>query len=105
MNRIIIGQSEHVFCDVKESWIQHHVEERRHHGQAVGAMVILKTQTVDLRLQTPNWPSGPGGGGRLPNEKETEIFKIWAEEQLNAPHWKASHLYAFVKRVRHLVCH
>jgi hypothetical protein len=55
-------------------------------------------------LSTPNCPQGHGGGGRAPNEKESEIFRIWAEEHLNHTHWKAENLHAFVRRARHLVC-
>ena len=104
MSRIIIGESEHPFCDVSERWIHHHVNERQHDGRPVSARAVLKNHSVDMVLSTPNCPHGHGGGGRPPNEKEAEIFRIWAEEHLNQAHWKAENLHAFVRRARHLVC-
>jgi len=56
-----------------------------------------------MALSTPHCSHGRGGG-RRPNEKEEEILKIWEKEHLNEPSWTPGNLFAFVKRVHHLIC-
>jgi hypothetical protein len=103
MSKIFIGNSEHHFCDVSESWIEHQVHERRRDGQPVCARVVLKAHSVDMVLATPNCAPG-SGGGRQPNGKELDILRIWEKERLNDPLWTVGNLIAFVKRARSLIC-
>jgi hypothetical protein len=103
MSKIQIGTAEHRFCDASESWIHQQVQERQKDGQPVCARVILKNHSVDLLLSTPQCSRGHGGG-RKPNEREEEIFRFWENEHLNEPNWTAGNLFAFVRRVHHLVC-
>lgn len=103
MSKIRIGTSEHKFCDVSESWIHHEVRERQKDGQSVCAQVTLKGHSVDMILSTPQCSHGHGGG-RLPNEKEGQIFKLWENKHLNEPNWTVDNLITFVKSVHRLVC-
>jgi len=103
MKRIIIGTNEHKLCDVTEGWIERHVRERQAEGQAVCAQVILKTESVNVALSTPQCSHG-GGGGRHPNPREQEVLQIWNHHRLNEMNWTAGDFVSFVKQVRRFVC-
>jgi hypothetical protein len=103
MSKVRIGTSEHKFCDVSESWINHEVRQRQEDGQSVCAQVTLKGQSIDMILSTPQCSIGHGGG-RHPNEKEEEILKLWEKERLRDPNWTADNLISFVKKTHRLVC-
>jgi hypothetical protein len=103
MSKIQIGASEHKFCDVSESWIHEHVNERRKDGHPVCAIVTINTDSVNVLLSTPSC-SHSQGGYRRPNEKEAEIVKLWQNEHLNEANWTAGCLVDFVKKTHRLVC-
>jgi hypothetical protein len=103
MNKIIIGTNEHQLCDVSEGWIERHVHERQHDGRSVCAQIILKTDSVDMALSTPQCARGHGGG-RKPNPKEDEILKFWNHAGLSQSQWTLAGLIGFVKQVRRYIC-
>lgn len=103
MSTIQIGSNVHSFCDVTESWIQHHVGERKDAGQNVCVTVNINRGSVNVSLTTPGCP-GRTSRGRPPNPDETEIIHLWQQLHLNELHWTVGNLTAFVKQARRLVC-
>ena len=103
MSTIQIGENEQSFCDVSESWIHQHVGQRKDDGRSVCARVLLKSDSVDLFLGTPQCPRGVGAPRPL-TQKEQELADIWNKLHLNTDKWTAGNLTAFVKQAHRLVC-
>ncbi|HUA67231.1 MAG TPA: hypothetical protein VMA13_01675 [Candidatus Saccharimonadales bacterium] len=103
MSTIQIGESQHNFCDVTESWLHQQVGRRKDDGQNVCARVMINNGSVNVALSTPEC-SRSFGVGRKPNEREGEIIRLWDKLHLNSTHWTAGNLVAFVKEARRLVC-
>jgi hypothetical protein len=102
MIRIIIGGSERQFSSVRnidESWVAQQVNRRQSDGQNVCVQVIIKQDSVDMRLSTPACRKGDGGG-RQPRPQEEAIFDLWAERGLNQIDFSGGNVIAFFKQLR-----
>lgn len=101
MYLVKIGNSQKSLSDATESWIVHHVQQRKEDGRAVCVQVILKDSSIDMILSTP--ACGGGGSGRRPNAKEQKIIGLWSDDHLNERSWTVGDLVAFLRQLRSLL--
>jgi hypothetical protein len=100
---IKIGEGEKPLSEASESWIVHQVRARESDGGLPCVQIFVKCSSVDLILSTPQC-AGVGGGGRLPNQKEQEIFELWNSRHLNRPDWAVGNLIALIKQLQKHLC-
>jgi len=97
-----IGSDEKDMSDLlDESWINQQINRRRRDGEVVCVRVIIRDAGLDMILATPS--CGSGGGGRLPNAAEREIFELWGRRHLNTPGFSGGDVVSFLKQLRSLV--
>lgn len=99
---IDIGSESRELPEADPSWINTQINRRRRDGQTVCVRITVRTGDVDLVVQTSSCPRR-GGGGRLPNRRETEIFALWNDLGLNEAQVTGGQVVAFLKRVCELV--
>lgn len=100
MIRVIIGDVESEISSVSESWINQHINRRNADGQNVCVRVIIHTDKLKMTLSTP--ACAVGQPGRVPNEHEADIFKLWDQCGLNKEHFTGGNLIAFLKKFRNI---
>ena len=99
MVTIRIGAEARTLTDATENWINDQINRRRLDGQDVCVEVRVHTGGLDLRLATPGCGTG-GGGGRLPNPSEREVFELWTKRGLSSSSFSGGNLVAFLKQLR-----
>ena len=99
MITVKIGQEQCGIDEVTEQWINEQFRRRRADGSQVCVQVILRTDWLNMTLSTPECQGG-GGGGRPPNEKERQLFDLWADRGLNDLRLSSGNLVAFLKQLR-----
>lgn len=97
MSTIRIGTDERDLRDADPQWITQEIQGRRKDGQSVCVVIQIRTSDLSMTLATPG--CGGGGGGRLPNRREREVFDLWEELGLGEMGFDPGRVVAFVKRV------
>jgi hypothetical protein len=87
--------------DASESWITQKIERRRRDGMTVCVQVAIQLSGLMMTLSTPGCGAA-GGGGRLPNDNEREVFALWDKLGLNRSDFAPGNLIAFLKQFRRL---
>jgi hypothetical protein len=88
--------------DVDESWVTQQVNRRRRDGLAVCVVVKVETTGLNMTLATSACVGSGGGGGRLPNPREQDVFDMWNSLRLNTSDFTGGNLVAFLKQLRRL---
>jgi hypothetical protein len=99
MSYIKIGGEQRPLRDASEQWISEQLRRRRAEGASICVQVVLKTNSIDMVLATPDCQGG-GGGVRPPTQQEKELFELWAKRGLNDATFSAGNVIAFLKQVR-----
>jgi len=102
MIKIKIGSAETTVENVDEQWINQQINRRRADGAVVCVQIIIRELDIDMRLSTPSC-GGRGGGRRLPNHREKEIFNLWSARGLDQPEFTGGAVVAFLHQVRRLL--
>ena len=84
---------------VEESWVNQHLHRHRP-GQPPCIVVRINSDPVYVTLATPGCGAA-GGGGRLPNEVERQVFDLWSEWGLHGT--GGGNLIAFLRRLGRLL--
>jgi len=103
--KILIGNNERQFDDVynvDESWINQQINKREEDKEKVCVRVYIKNEFIDILLTTPACEGG-GGGRRVPNHREKEIFNLWNMRKLNEENFSSGNLIAFFKQLRKII--
>ena len=88
--------------DADESWATQQVNRRRRDGLGVCVVVKVETSGINLTLATSACVGSGGGGGRLPNAREQDVFDMWNSLHLNTSDFTGGNLVAFLKQLRRL---
>ncbi len=98
---VSIGEEQRSLQEATPAWINEQIQRRRADGQLICAKVLIQQGGLNMSLATPCCAS-PQGGGRPPNPNEKELFALWGDRGLNAPHFTGGNLVAFLEQLRHL---
>lgn len=102
MINVKIGADEKDLASVESSWINQQINRRRAAGEMVCVRVRIQVGSLDMVLSTPTCTTG-GGGGRLPNREEQEIFALWAKHKLDRQDFTGGALVAFLHQLQRLL--
>lgn len=98
MNTVTIAGDTRSLQDADASWIHQLIEGRRKDGKLTCVRVSLDLTDAHLALETPTC-SGGHGGGRAPNPKEAEIFRLWQQCGLGEQGFRGANLVQFLARL------
>lgn len=96
---VTIGEQQRSLQEVTAEWINQQIQRRRADGRPVCARVSIQQGGLNMALSTPNCGNA-GGGGRLPNSNEKEVFRLWADRGLDDPHFSGGNLVAFLAQLK-----
>jgi len=102
MNRIWIGGVERALEDADSQWINEQIRARRQDGQDPCVRVSIRTDAVNIMLETENCKS-PASSGRRPNEQEKALFDLWAQHHLREVRFTSGNVVSFVQQVQRLI--
>lgn len=88
--------------DIDESWITQQIHRRKHDGRIVCVQVQIKTEIVNVALQTVGCATG-GGRGRQATPIEARVLELWRERGLNDADYAAGQVIAFLRQVFRIV--
>lgn len=103
MSTISIDGQQRSLSDAIPQWIHDQIDPRSRDGKRSCVQVSIHTTEVDLALTTPTCQVAGSGGGRRPNAREAEIFRIWEQQKLNTSEFSVGNVIAFVKQVLNLL--
>jgi hypothetical protein len=98
-----IGDNVVELSNVTQDWLEDQIVRRKRDHQPICVIVRVQQGGADLLLATQACGSTGGGGGRPPNYKEQEIFKLWNEGNLSSGDFSAGHFYSFLQHLKRLV--
>lgn len=101
MISIRINEVEHNVDEVTESWIAEQIHIRREAGEIVCVGVRIDLPGIKMRLATPTCGGG-GGGGRPPNQMESRLFALWAEQGLDGVNFSPKAPVLFLRSIAQL---
>jgi hypothetical protein len=96
--RVRIGEEERDLGAASESWIAEQLGRRRRDGVSVCLKVIVDTGSLNMVLATAGCVSS-SAGNRSPNDRERAVFDLWAKRGLDAPHFNAGNVIAFLQQL------
>ncbi len=99
MVSVRIGAETRDINDATESWITQEVQRWRKANGRVCVQVSVDLSGLKMLLSTQGCGAS-GGGGRSPNQNESEIFSLWADRGLNRIDVSPGNLVAFLKQFR-----
>jgi len=102
MINIKIADQERQFNNIKEieeSWINQQINRRQSDNQIICVRIRLNIDSINVSLCTPTCVGG-SGGGREPNEKESDIIDLWNKHGLNLSNFTGGNLVAFIKQLK-----
>jgi hypothetical protein len=103
MIKVQIGNADRGFADslsdIDETWIVQQIHRRRTDGQVVCVRVFVHVGCINVVLSTPACPCS-GGGGRLPNNAEREVFLCWGRLGLDRADFTVDAVVAFLRQLR-----
>ncbi|MEW6168640.1 MAG: hypothetical protein AB1651_13225 [Pseudomonadota bacterium] len=98
MIRVKIGNEERDYGAADPQWINQSLNGHRGNGGSPCVRVTVRGDDVDMVLTTAACPKG--GGGRVPTQRERELFDLWDKRGLNEPQFTGGNLVAFLKQLR-----
>jgi hypothetical protein len=105
MITIRIGESVRSLDDDRnfdESWIIQQINRRRADNQPVCVQISIKQSPLNMTLSSSGCP-GCGGGTRLPNQHEQQIFDLWEKAGMSKSEFHGGNLVAFFKQLSSLI--
>ena len=100
MLTVTVGNERRQDDSITEGWIQEQIGRRRADGITPQITIDISSDRANITLSIPSYP---GGGGRRPNELESQIFGLWRGLELDSPTFTANGFVAFIKGVRRLL--
>jgi hypothetical protein len=87
---------------VTQGWLEDQIIRRKKDRVPICVIVRVQQGGADLILATQACGNTGGGGGRPPNRKEQEIFRLWNEGNLNSGDFSAGSFYSFLQHLKRL---
>lgn len=81
------------------SWLNKTIHELQSQSIEICLKIFIKFDGVDIVLSCGDCPTGHGGSGRHPNEKEQELFDLWDKLGCKNKPVNAGSVVAFLKHV------
>lgn len=91
-----IGNEERRNGNIEKRWIAQQLNKRN--GQPVCIELVIREGDVSLPLTSGACSNTGSSGGRKPNRKELQLFKLWNHKGLNGMDIKPGMLISFLKQ-------
>lgn len=102
MITITIGTAQATFDQADDAWINQQINRRRADGAVICVQVSIQESDVNVVLRTPACGAG-GGGGRLPNPREKQVFDLWNARHLNEREFTGGDVVSFLRQLRRIL--